>query len=292
MNRTNMAAAAALYGVLLVTAGSLAPAYAANECGGLVLRDDKGRSLSAGAFKDGKVFVSRGRSWEMVDDVNALVDDGEVEKKRFIYLAKGDAGDRGLIVVKISDQLAGQADPKSQRVHLKRGRVEALRPGMCKGVLKKEWAARKEFDDTVLGASYDKYHDQGFERSGGILSWLFPGSERAKREEEFGKDVSKIKEFHILYQRGNKKASREACTLTDDIGNGNRGKFSFDESVSGDGRLYSKVNVFKSAYAGDKMRLRQVFMSTYKLGEDGAACIPFEMKITKSSVLRVHDLER
>ncbi len=287
-----MTGAAALWGVALIAAGGMAPAYAANECGGLVFRDKNGEVRDIETLKDGSVFVNSGRTWERVEDVRSLVDSGEVEKKKFIYLAKGDPDDRGVMVAKISDQAAGQVPPERYRVHLKRGRVEALSPEMCKGVLKKEWAARKEFDDSVRGTSYDKYHDHGFERSRGILTWLFPRSDRAKHEQEFGKDVSKIKEFHILYQRGNKKAAREACALTDDIGNGNRAKFSFDESVSGSGRLYSKVNVFKSAYAGEKMQLRQVYMSAYKLGEDRAACIPFEMKITKSSVLRIHDLER
>jgi hypothetical protein len=291
MNRTGMAAAAALWGGVLIAAGGMAPAYAANECGGLVFRDKNGEVREIRTQEDGKVFVNGGRTWERYEDVRSLVASGEFERKKFIYLAKGDPGDRGVMVAKIRDQAAGQVSPERYRVHLKRGQVEALSPQMCKGVLKKEWAARKEFDDWVRGTSYDKYHDHGFERSGGILAWLLPRSDRAKNEQEFGKDVRKIKEFHILYQR--RKAAREACALTDDIGNGNRAKFSFDESVSGRrGRLYSKVNVFKSAYAGEKMQLRQVYMSAYKLGEDGAACIPFEMKITKSSVLQIHDLER
>lgn len=271
-----LAAASALLGAV--------PAQAGSECDSLVLRDRNGTPKDPDRLKDKSLFVNRSGKWLYVSDVRSLVEKGEKSNFSFMYLAKGDGGDHGVIVVKAGDVVI-PGDSDERRVQLTRKRTQALRLQNC------SYPAKAPFFGSVAGSSYDRYHDHGIEKTGSLFASWF-GSGPSKEEREFAGDVRKMKEFHVPYQRSRRNSDYGQCAFSDDVGNGNRARFSFDDSVSGTGRIYSKVNVFKTAYAGEKIQMRQVHMAPYELDEGGLACITFRMKISDRTLLSILDLEK
>lgn len=279
MNRNSLAGVFAAWTGLMMSASVLSAgsAWASNDCGNYVLRDAKGNVQNEERFRDKSLFVNLDGRWMLIKDVRSLAEYTDARRYSFVYLVRGDAGDRGVMVVKAGEDAADQSSTDRRQVRLTRDRTER---GTCGNV-------KSAFDGIVSGSSYDKYHDRGFERTG-LFSRILGRKGDAPR---FDEDVKKIKQFHVAYERKT-RAARKPCAFTDDIGNGNRAKFSFDESVSGTGRLYSKVNVFKTAYAGEKMQLRQVYMAPYSLNDSSALCLPFRLTVKNTTVLRILDLER
>jgi hypothetical protein len=295
MNRTGMAAAAALWGAVLIVAVGMAPAYAANECGGLVLRDKNGEVREPNRFQDRSLFVREAgkRNWTFVDagksfdEVGSLVDGGRTSRLLFLYLSKGREGDRGVVVVKAGELVPDDGLASERRVQLSRPAVDAATTGGCE-------TQKPEFHSSVLGEAYDRYHDFVSERDRTCYFWFFCNSSENRRKAQFTGSITKLRDFHITYQSIRKNSG--GCLRTDQAtGNDpNRAKFSFDEGVKSNG-FRPKVALLRRSWAateGDRMRMRQVHMAPYSLGDSGAACLQFRLKISEKTFLYIDDLEK
>lgn len=240
-------------------------------------------SLNIKGFSEGDV-VYRDRSdgsWKEVKSISRIAKQAESLRgtTRFYYVAKGKPDQPGILVIKTArlPQLTsnGNSSTAGSKTTV---RMERKRYERAQGNLSCLADSRLPFRGDVAGATYDGYHDYGFDKGDGLQL---------------------IKKFHLRY------VNRDGdCDATDNPYNtrtsywpfgsripSNRSQFSFDSSVVAGGMYTKTASLFPSAYAAENFYDRHVVMEPYKIAGDKTACVPFQLKIRPDTILRIVDLE-
>jgi hypothetical protein len=240
-------------------------------------------SLNIKGFSEGDV-VYRDRSegtWKEVKSVSRIAKEAGSLRgtTRFYYIAKGKPDQPGILVIKTArtPKLTANGNSTANRsktsVRMERKRYEEARGN--RGCIA---GSRLPFRGDVAGATYDGYHDYGYDKGDGLQL---------------------IKKFHLRY------VNRDGdCDATDNPYNtrtsywpfgsriaSNRSQFSFDKSVVGTGMFAKTAGWIPSAYASWNLYDRHVVMEPYTISDDKTACVPFHLTIRQDTILRIVDIE-